>query len=137
MIPAVVVALMAAVLLLVDPWLAGAPWWQAPEGVGTLAGPLLVWLGVCLALAVVGVLWCRTWEAVLAAATGVMVATFGAYVLARPTLLAVFPEAGPFMVTLVLGGLAIPVWCIALMAVIVRPALHRILERHAAQQRRR
>lgn len=129
---------MAVVLAVVDPWRAGAPWWQDPAAVGT--GVLVAAFGVFAATAVVcgiaGLRWARTRAATIALVSGVLVVAMVVAVVLIGPLESAFPDAGRLWLSLGLGLVALPVLGIALMVVIVSPALYRVMERMENQQRR-
>lgn len=140
LVPVLVTGAVALVLLVLDPVRAGTPWWeQAGRGdlLLALALPFGAWLVLSAGLCVLGWRWTTTWAGTLTQAGLVAVAGFVAGVLINLLLLDVFPDGGRFVISLTLGVLALPVMSIALMVLVVRPALHRILERHATQSRRR
>ncbi|MFX0538906.1 hypothetical protein ACQBAT_12550 [Ornithinimicrobium sp. Y1847] len=134
--PAVAVVL-TAILFVVDPWRAGASWWeQAGSVLPEIWRPVTIWVVLAALASFVALRWARTWDATITLTTGLLVGAFVIASLVHPFLVEAFPVAGRLMISVILGLVALPVFCIALMALIFRPALHRILDRHAAQQRR-
>lgn len=107
LLPVVTLAATAVLLLLVDPLLAGAPWWRAEAAFlrPALLPALLAWLVLC-AGALTAVAMRPTRGASTLAATAVLGGALLPAVVGSVLLGSVFPASSPLWVSVVLGAAA-------------------------------
>lgn len=112
---------MAVMIALLEPLVAGAPWWTSGDGdlVGALAIPFGVWLSLALGLAAAGSS-VRSSLGTLVLVSAVVASSMLATVPMTLLLGDVYPDSGNLVVSLMAGFFAIPVLLGALGILCVR-----------------
>lgn len=112
---------MAVTIALLEPLVAGAPWWTSGDGdlVGALAIPFGVWLSLALGLAAAGSSVRSSWGT-LVLVSAVVASSMLATVPMTLLLGDVYPDSGNLVVSLMAGFFAVPVLLGALGILCVR-----------------
>lgn len=116
-LPAGCAGVMLLVLLVVDPWLAHAPWWTVPDaGLWfALALPILPWIAVLGLFGWLGFVLRSKWSMVFLS-MGSIAMTFIPTLIWSLLLLDVFPRSGTLTIS---TTLSLGVWLLAIPAVII------------------